>query len=96
MISNTKQYRNFFKMLLVAVFFVGCKKKTLEYETKQNIINAKAKVKVEGSDKFILSFSDGESEYCSFGKYNRYKVGDTLHWKREKDFFGMWYVEDSH
>jgi len=82
--------------LLVAVFFVGCKEKPMEYETKQTIINAKAKVKVDGSDKFILSFSDGDSEYCSFGEYNKYKVGDTLCWKREKHFFGTWYVEDCH
>ena len=83
-------------MLLLAVFFIGCREKPMEYETKQTIINVKAKVKVEGSDKFILSFSDGSSEYCSFGEYNKYKIGDTLCWKREKDFFGMWYVEDCH
>ena len=82
--------------LLVAVFFVGCKEHPKQYETKQTIINAKAKVKVDGSDKFILSFSDGDSEYCSFGEYNKYEIGDTLYWKREKDFFGMWFVEDCH
>ena len=82
--------------LLVAVFFFGCKEKPMEYETKQTIINAKAKVKVNGSDKFILSFNDGDSEYCSFGEYNKYKVNDTLCWKREKHFFGMWYVVDCH
>ena len=82
--------------LLVAVFFVGCKEHPKQYETKQTIINAKAKVKVYGSDKFILSFENGESEYCSFGEYNKYEIGDTLCWKREKDFFGMWFVEDCH
>ena len=82
--------------LLVAVFFVGCKEKPMEYETKQTIINAKAIVKVEGTDKFILSFDNGESEYCSFGEYNKYKIGDTLCWKREKYFFGVWFVEDCH
>ena len=82
--------------LLVAVFFVGCKEKPMEYETKKTIINAKANVKVDGSDKFILSFSDGDSEYCSFGEYTKYKIGDTLCWKREKHFFGTWYVEDCH
>jgi len=82
--------------LLVAVFFVGCKEKPMEYEIKQTIINAKANVKVDGSDKFILSFSDGDSEYCSFGEYTKYKIGDTLYWKREKHFFGTWYVEDCH
>ena len=82
--------------LLVAVFFVGCKEHPKQYETKQTIINAKAKVKVDGSDKFILSFENGESEYCSFGEYNKYEIGDTLFWKREKDFFGMWFVEDCH
>ena len=80
--------------LLVAVFFVGCKEKPMQYETKQTVINAKERVKVDGSDKFILSFSDAESEYCSFGEYTKYKIGDTLCWKREKHFFGMWYVED--
>ena len=82
--------------LLVAVFFVGCKEHPKQYETKQTIINAKAKVKVDGSDKFILSFENGESEYCSFGEYNKYEIGDTLCWKREKGFFGMWFVEDCH
>jgi hypothetical protein len=80
----------------VAVFLVGCKEQPKYYETKKTVVNAKAIVKVEGTDKFILSFSDGESEYCSFGEYNKYKIGDTLCWKREKDFFGMWYVEDCH
>ena len=82
--------------LLAAVFLVGCKERPKQYETKQTIVNAKAIIKVEGTDKFILSFDNGESEYCSFGEYNKYKVGDTLCWKREKDFFGMWYVEDCH
>lgn len=96
MLKSTKLTRNLAKLMLVAVFFVGCKEKPMRYETKQTVINAKAIVKVEGTDKFILSFSDGKSEYCSFGEYNKYKVGDTLYWKREKDFFGMWYVEDCH
>lgn len=82
--------------LLVVVFFVGCKEKPMQYETKQTVINAKANVKVDRSDKFILSFSDGDSEYCSFGEYTKYKIGDTLYWKREKHFFGMWFVEDCH
>ena len=82
--------------LLVAVFFVGCKEHPKQYETKQTIVNAKAVVTVDGTDKFILSFENGESDYCSFGVYNKYKVGDTLCWKREKDFFGMWFVEDCH
>jgi hypothetical protein len=82
--------------MLVAVFLVGCKEHEVIYEYKQTIVNAKAVVKVEGTDKFVLSFTNGESEYCSFGDYNKYKVGDTLCWKREKDFFGMWYVEDCH
>ena len=80
--------------MLVAVFFIGCKKHKPVYETKKTIVNAKAIVKVDGTDKFILSFSDGESEYCSFGEYNKYKVGDTLCWKREKGWF--WVVEDCH
>lgn len=80
--------------LLVVVFFVGCKEKPMEYETKQTIVNAKAIVKVEGTDKFILSFSDGESEYCSFGEYNKYKIGDTLCWEREKGW--LWYLVDCH
>lgn len=94
MISNTKLSLNLAKLMLVAVFFVGCKEKPKQFETKQTIINAKAIVKVEGTDKFILSFHNGESEYCSFGEYNKYKIGDTICWKREKDWF--WYVIDCH
>ena len=96
MFQNTKPSRNLVKMLLVAVFLVGCKEHKPIYENKQTVVNAKAIVRVDGTDKFILSFSDGESEYCSFGEYNKYKTGDTLCWKREKDFFGKWYVEDCH
>jgi len=96
MFQNTKLSRNLAKMLLVAVFLVGCKEYKPTYETKQTVVNAKAIVKVDGTDKFILSFSHGESEYCSFGEYNKYKVGDTLCWKREEDFFGTWFVEDCH
>jgi len=80
--------------MLVAVFLIGCKERPKQYETKQTVINAKAIVKVKGTDKFILSFSDGESEYCSFGEYNKYKVGDTLCWKREKGW--LWYMVDCH
>lgn len=87
---------NFAKLLLLTVFLIGCKDKPMQYETKQTIVNAKANVKVDGSDKFILSFSDGDSEYCSFGDYTKYKVGDTLCWRREKHFFGMWYIQDCH
>ena len=94
--KNLTLRSHFLYTLLVAVFFVGCKEKPKQYETKQTIVNAKAIVKVEGTDKFILSFDNGESEYCSFGAYNKYKVGDTLCWKREKGFFGMWFVEDCH
>ena len=79
-------------LLLLSLLFISCKEQKMEYETKQTVINAKAIVKVDGSDKFVLSFSDGESEYCSFGEYNKYNVGDTLLWKREKHFFGVWYV----
>lgn len=83
-------------MLLVAGFFVGCKETPKQYETKQTVVNAKAIVKVKGTDRFILSFENGQSEYCSFGTYNKYKVGDTLCLRREKEIFSMWFIEDCH
>lgn len=82
-----------FLILFSLLLLMSCKEQKMKYEHKQTVVNTKAKIKVDGNDKFILSFSDGESEYCSFGEYTKYKVGDTLHWEREKQFFGMWYVK---
>lgn len=83
----------FASLLLVAVFY-SCKQNPVEYEYKQTVINAKAIIKKDCDDKFIISFTNGQSEYCSFGQYNKYQIGDTLCWEREKGW--MWYLVDCH
>lgn len=94
MFKHKKLSSNLVKMLLVTVFFVGCKEHLRVYEYKQTIVNSKIIIQIEGSDRFILSFTDGESEYCSFGEYTKYKIGDTLCWKRECGC--SWFVENCH
>lgn len=79
---------------LIIILLSSCERYKPIYETKKTTINAKSVKKVKGSYRFILSFSDGESEYCSFEEYNKYKIGDTLYWKREKNIFNNWILND--
>jgi hypothetical protein len=80
--------------ILVAVFMVGCKEIPKEYEYKKTVLKAKDKVLDDGTDRFVLGFTNGETEYCSYGQFHQYSVGDTLCWKRENGL--AWYVVDCH
>lgn len=81
-------------LLTAMLLLIGCVEKPIKYETRQSTVNAKKIIKNEGSDIFILSFTNGKSEYCSYENYTKYNIGDTICWKREKAFISMWFIED--
>jgi predicted metalloprotease with PDZ domain len=80
-------------VLLVAVFS-SCEPRTVEYEYKQQIVKAKTIDLKDGSTRYNIAFTDGSSENFDFGLYTKYEVGDTVCWKREKNW--LWYVIDCH
>lgn len=80
-------------VLLVAVFY-SCEHRPVEYEYKKQIVKAKTIDLKDGNTRYNIAFTDGDSETFDFGLYSKYEVGDTVCWKREKNW--VWYVEDCH
>lgn len=80
-------------VLLVSVFS-SCRQRPVEYEYKQTIVKAKTIDLERGNTRYNIAFTNGDSEEFSFGLYSKYEVGDTICWKREKNW--LWYVIDCH
>ena len=80
----------FLAFLLLTSLFYSCDKGRIEYEFKQTIIKAKTIELKDGDTRYNIAFTDGSSEYFNFGLYSYYEVGDTICWRREKNWF--WYV----
>jgi hypothetical protein len=82
-------------LLLVAVLFSCDNNVNIEYEYKQQVVSAKRIDLADGSTRYNIAFTDGDSDDFSFGLYTKYQIGDTVFWKREKgDYF--WYVDNCH
>jgi hypothetical protein len=91
--SNRKM-KSIFAFLLLVVFSSCVQNKQIEYEYRQHIVKAKTIDLINGSTRYNIAFTDGASESFSFGLYSKYEVGDTICWKREKNW--LWYVIDCH
>lgn len=84
----------FFAYVLLVAAFYSCKERPTEYEYKQQIVKAKTIDLKDGNTRYNIAFTDGDSETFDFGLYSKYEVGDTVCWKREKNW--LWYVIDCH
>lgn len=82
----------FLTCLLLVVSFTSCKQKPIQYEYKQQIIKSKTVDLKDGNTRYNIAFTDGSSEAFSFGIYSKYEIGDTICWKREKNW--IWYIVD--
>jgi hypothetical protein len=91
---SNRKINGFFAYVLLVAVFSSCKQKTVEYEYKQQIVKAKTTDLKDGTTRYNIAFTDGDSETFSFGLYSKYEVGDTICWKREKNW--VWYVIDCH
>ena len=91
MLKSTKLTRNLAKLMLVAVFS-SCEQRPVEYEYKQQIVKVKTIDLKDGNTRYNIAFTDGNSETFDFGLYSKYEVGDTVCWKRVKNW--LWYVID--
>ena len=84
----------FFAYVLLVAVFSSCTPRPVEYEYKQQIVKAKTIDLKDGNTRYNIAFTDGNSETFDFGLYSKYEVGDTVCWKREKNW--LWYVIDCH
>jgi hypothetical protein len=89
-----RKLNGFFAYVLLVAVFSSCEPITVEYEYKQQIVKAKTIDLKDGNTRYNIAFTDGNSEAFSFGLYSKYEVGDTVCWKREKNW--LWYVIDCH
>jgi hypothetical protein len=91
---SNRKLNGFFAYVLLVAVFSSCEQRPVEYEYKQQIVKAKTIDLKDGNTRYNIAFTDGDSEAFSFGLYSKYEVGDTVCWKREKDW--LWYVIDCH
>lgn len=60
------------------------------YEYKQLVVKNKTVDLHQGTTRYNIAFTSGESEEFSFGLYSKYEIDDTVCFKREKGW--IWYV----
>jgi hypothetical protein len=89
-----RKLNGFFAYVLLVAVFSSCEPRTVEYEYKKQIVKAKTIDLKDGNTRYNIAFTDGNSETFDFGLYSKYEVGDTVCWKREKNW--LWYVIDCH
>lgn len=83
-----------FASLLLAAVLYSCEQRPVEYEVKKRIVKDKTIDTYNGSTRYNIAFKDGSCEAFDFGLYTKYEIGDTICFKRKKDMWGFWYVED--
>jgi hypothetical protein len=81
-----------FFVLLIAIIISSCEKKPIEYEYKLEIVQAKTIDFKNGTTRYNIAYESGLSESFTFGLYTKYNVGDTICFKREKNWF--WKIID--
>ena len=87
-----RKLNGFFAYVLLVAVFSSCEQRPVEYEYKQQIVKAKTIDLKDGSTRYNIAFTDGNSEPLNFGLYSKYEVGDTICWERERNW--LWYVID--
>lgn len=86
--------RNFFSIIAFAILLTSCNENRTEYEFKKKALQ-ESKTSVRGGNTaYEFAYTDGTSEFVSYGLYATVKPKDTVYQMRERDFFGMWQIVD--
>ena len=96
--NQTKFLSNYltfaFASFLLASVLYSCEQRPVEYEIKQQIVKDKTIDLKNGSTRYNIAFNDGSCEFFSFGLYTKFEINDTICFKRKKDMWGFWYIEN--
>ena len=79
-------------LLLSSVFF-SCNQADKSYKHKKRVVKNKI-VERGKTTRYNIAFTNGESDYFSFGLYSKYEIGDTICFESLDDIMGFWYVID--
>lgn len=77
-------------LLFVLLSFTSCETET-ECKYKQTIVKTKTIDLYNGSTRYNIAFTNGESHAFEFGLYSKYEVGDTICWQN-CDSYQYWYT----
>ena len=70
-------------VVLFSAIFYACSNYCEIQQTKRKTVTVVAKQEIYragNGTRWVIAFSDGDSEICDFGEYSRYNVGDTVNW----------------